>query len=149
MKKMGMLSLLFCVLSCRDKTISDNGDLSQSKIEVIRQGDVSSYLRLTNFYDKENNYYEILPYSLKMMGSNKIGYGDFFKTYMKIKFNDTLNYYNIQKLDKEEQDFLIHILKKGVVNDDFECRNLLSEFYRKGIGVKEDTRKADSLLNIQ
>lgn len=147
MKKMGMLSLLFCVLSCRDRTILDNVDLSQSKIEVIRQGDVSSYLRLTNFYDKENNYYEILPYSLKMMGSNKIGYGDFFKTYMKIKFNDTLN--NIQKLDKEEQDFLIYILKKGVVNDDFECRNLLSEFYRKGIGVKKDTRKADSLLTIQ
>lgn len=148
MKKIGILTILIC-LSCGDRNIIDNEDLTQSKLEVIESGDVTSYIKLTNFYDQEENYYELLPYSLRMIKLEKTGYHDFFDTYLKIKFGNELVYDSVQKLDKEEQIFLIHILTKGALNDDFECRKILADFYMKGIVVAKDSIIADSLNTIK
>ena len=148
MKKIGILPILIC-LSCGDRNIIDNEDLKQSKLEVIESGDVTSYIKLTNFYDQEENYYELLPYSLRMIKLKETGYHDFFDTYLKIKFGNELVYDSVQKLDKEEQIFLIHILTKGALNDDFECRKILADFYKKGIVVAKDSIIADSLNTIK
>ncbi len=149
MKNIIQLIFFFTIVSCGERAINDVDEVSQSKREVILSGDVTSYIKLTNYYDQNDNYFEILPYSLKIMDNDKVGYEDFFETYLKIKFNDTLDYNNIKRLDEEEQNFLIYILNKGALNNSYRCREILSDFYDKGIGVKKDMVKSDSLINIK
>ncbi|WKW46713.1 hypothetical protein P3875_01175 [Myroides sp. JBRI-B21084] len=149
MKNIFVLTLFLTILSCKERSISENSVLSHNKVEVFKNNDLTAYIKLTNYYDTDDNYFEILPHSLKIMDSDKVGYEDFFETYLKIKFNDTLNYNYIEKLDKEEQNFLIYLLNKGAVNNSYRCRKILADYYRKGISVKMNTIKADSLMSVE
>ncbi len=60
----------------------------------MKYSELESYLALTNHFDKADNYYEIMPYALKMQ---KLGMGhyEFYDSYLKIRFNDTFDARNI------------------------------------------------------
>lgn len=145
MRNLRTILISFLFLSCNDRNISNERDLIKVKSDVMNNGDFVSYIKLTNYYDGEDNYYEILPYSLKMMYSEKIGYDEFFTTYLKIKFNNKFNKDDILKVEKSERDFLLYILNKGALADDAGCKNVLIDYYKRGIGVEKNLFKSDSI----
>lgn len=140
-----LIPLCFFCSSCDPRNIDNEKELNAAKADVMLNGDDISYMQLTNYYDKEDNYQDILPYSIKMMKTDSIGYSDFYHAYLKISFNNKFDINNILKLDKQERDFLILILNKGAISGDPECKEILAEYFKKGIVVEKNISKADSI----
>lgn len=145
-KKIIIIIFYVVLTSCGDRNINDEEDLIKCKSEVINSGDLTSYFKLLNHYDKDTNYYEILPYSLKMLEHDQIAYGDFFTTYLRIKFKNEFDRNNISQLNKSEADFLLYILNKGALSDDTTCKEILAYYYKNGIGVDKNIQKSDSII---
>lgn len=136
-----ILSVTILILSCKT---DGNEEINIAKTQVIENNDLESYMALTNYFDTDKNYFEIIPYSLKMQKAG-IGHYDFFKTYLKIAFDNEFESENIIRLEKPERDFLIHILFKGAKTDDPSCKEVLIEYYRNGWGVSKNLNTADSI----
>lgn len=136
--------LLYFFSSCK-KTIETEQDLKIAKSEVFLQEDIDAYLHLTNYYEKEDSY-ELLPYSLKMIKSDeKLGYSDYFESYLRISFEGLYDVNDIAKLDKPEQKYLLYILNQGALNRDNICKKILIEYYKNGICVEKNLFKSDSI----
>lgn len=140
-----LILLCFLSISCGDRNIKAESDLIKCKSDVMIDSDHVSYIKLTNYYERDDNYYEILPYSLKMMEEAKTGYDDFFTTYLKIKFANEFDRDNILKLEKPERDFLLYILHEGALADDISCKDVLIDYYKRGVGVEKNMFKSDSI----
>ena len=136
----------FIFSSCGDRNINDEEDLIKCKSEVMISGDLTSYVKLLNYFDEDTNYYEILPYSLKMLEHDQIAYGDFFTTYLRIKFKNEFDSNNISLLNKSEADFLLFILNKGALSNDTTCKKILTYYYKNGIGMEKNIQKSDSII---
>lgn len=134
--------LMFCLMlySCDQR--SEN--VQEAKINVIKYGELDSYMALTNHFDKENNYYEIMPYALKMQKQG-IGQYEFYHSYLTIAFDNKFDIKNILKLEKPEIGFLIYLLEKGAKAEDVSCREVLIQYYKNGWGVTKNINKADSI----
>lgn len=133
-----LLALCLVFYSCDQR----NENFQEAKTNVMRYSELDSYMALTNHFDKEDNYYEIIPYAIKMQ-KHGIGQYELYDSYLKIMFDNKFDAKNILKLDKPEADFLIYILNKGV--EDVRCREVLIQYYRNGWGVTKDIKKADSI----
>ncbi|MBK8086943.1 MAG: hypothetical protein IPK31_02620 [Chitinophagaceae bacterium] len=141
MRKTSFL-LVFCLVfySCDQR----NENIQEAKKNVMKYSELDSYMALTNHFDKEDNYYEIMPYALKMQKQG-IGQYEFYDSYLKIMFDNKFDAKNILKLDKPEAEFLIYIVNKGAKAEDVRCREVLIQYYRNGWGVTKDIKKADSI----
>lgn len=134
-----VFSLVF--YSCDQRNVN----IQEAKKNVIKYSELDSYMALTNIFDKEDNYYEIMPYALKMQ-KNGVGQFEFYESYLKIIFDNKFDSKNILKLDKPEAEFLIYILNKGAKAEDVRCREILIQYYRNGWVVTKDIKKADSIF---
>jgi hypothetical protein len=146
---MRILYFLFCIylllLGCNDgRYISGQEDLNAAKNGVMINYDDVDFIQLTNYYQDEN-YQDILAYSLRLTDSVEIANFYFFNTYMKIRFDENVKREKFAILDLEEREFLLYILKKGVKMGDSYCKEELIKIYRDGIGVEQDINYADSL----
>lgn len=142
-----ILIILFFFISCK-RGIETNSDLKKAKSEVFLRDEIDSYLHLTNYYYQKEDSYELLPYSLKMIKSGeKIGYSDYFESYLRISFKGEYDINDIIKLDKPEQDYLLYILNQGSSNRDDICKEILIEYYKNGIVVNKNLFKSDSIYN--
>lgn len=135
--------LIFLILCCCSKNTSNK--IQILKDEVINNADLTSYTILSNHLEDENNYQDLLPYSLKIKNTNKVGCYDFYINYIKIAINSKFEINNILKLEKPEQDFLIYILNKGALSDETRCKETLIEYYNNGVVVEKNLSKADSI----
>ena len=110
--------------------------------------DAISYVDIDLYYSNDHPelYMEQLPYDLIMCKAND-GYAcyQFYKNYLKACNSGKFDKLSIRKLDKPEQDFLLYILNKGALQDEYYCRQYLYYYYKNGIVVKKDSLKADSL----
>lgn len=138
--------IFFTLISCFDRNISNEKELEDCKRDVMLNSDLTSYSKLLNYFDKENNYYERLPYILKIAEIEKGFNDDFFVTYLKIKFDNKFDKNNIEKLKKPEKDFLIYLLVEGALNGDDGCKDFLIYYYKNGIVVEKNIEKADSII---
>ncbi|MBK8080557.1 MAG: hypothetical protein IPK25_09890 [Saprospiraceae bacterium] len=110
--------------------------------------DELEYVHLTNHYNEEHNFQDLLPYSLKMSNSTEIANYYFFETYMGIRITKNYKMEDFGNLDKPERDFLLYMLEKGAkAGDSFSAEKLIY-FYRHGIGVDINVNKADSLHKL-
>lgn len=135
--------LLIFILSCGyDRNRNEN--LDELKMEVMEKKDLTSYTKLSNIFDNESNYQDLLPYSLKMQDA-QAGDFEFFDSYLKIKFGNKYNNNDIQKLASAEKNFLIFLLQKGTSYDDPNCKKILINYYREGKVLEKNLTKADSL----
>ena len=134
--------LTFCLMlnSCDDR----NEDPPEAKENVMKTGELDSYMAITNYFDKENNYSETMPYALKMQNLG-IGHYDFYRSHLMVPFDNKFDIKNILKMEIPEREFLIYILHKGAKNDDSSCKEVLIQYYKNGWGVTRNIKKADSL----
>lgn len=141
-----IITVFFLALvSCNTRNIKNSKELVTNQLDVFKNEDLVSYIRLYNYYDNDSSYYNLLPYSLHMLKKSEIGHFDFFSNYLKISFNNEYNPKDILKLDKPEMDFLIYVLQLGAIKEDFNCRKVLSDYYRNGIVVEKNIIAADSI----
>jgi hypothetical protein len=141
MRKISFLAVFYLMFySCEQR----NENIQEAKTNVMKYNELDSYIALTNHFDKENNYYEIMPFAVKMQ-KHGIGQYYFYNSYLKIMFDNKFDAKNILKLEKPEAEFLIHILNKGAIAEDVSCREVLIQYYRNGWGVTKDAKKADSI----
>jgi hypothetical protein len=147
MKSFLLIVIGVIVFSCSNKgNINSHKDELKYEKDVMQNIDPNSYLHLLNYFDKPDNYQNLLPYSLKLMKLQEDGYCDFFITYQKICNNNRINDKSILNLDKEEQQFLIYLLNKGALNGDASCKDILIYYYINGIVVSKNLNKADSIF---
>ena len=137
------LILIFLILCCCSKNKSNK--IQTAKDEVMSSADLTSYTILSNHLEDENNYQDLLPYSLKIQKTNQVGCYDFFTNYIKIASNNKFQINYILNLEKPEQDFLIYILKKGALKDETRCKETLIEYYKNGVSVEKNLTKSDSI----
>lgn len=142
-----LLNLIFLFhFSCTDhKNINTEHDLALCKKEVMFNYDLTSYIKLSNHYNTENNFQDFIPYTIRMMDSLDIAHYDFFNSYLGIKSSKDYKIDDFFKLEKPERDFLLYILQKGAKAGDDYCREKLIGFYSEGIGLPKNVIKADSL----
>lgn len=142
MRKNRFLFMLCLIMFCSCDQRNEN--VQEAKENVMKNSELDSYLALTNHFDKKNNYYEIMPYALKMQKQG-IGQYEFYHSYLTITFDNKFDIKNILKLEKAEIAFLIYLLDKGAKAEDVSCREVLIQYYKNGWGVTKDVRKADSI----
>jgi hypothetical protein len=149
MKYVSILGLsLMIIISCKDRRmISDVDDLNKTKNEIMRNYDYLELIRISNYF-RDENYQDMLPYSLRLTDSVAFANYYFFKTYMEIRFEKNVAINQFSKLDKEEREFLLYILKKGARLGDISSIEQLILIYKDGIGVKQDTIMSDSLAKL-
>lgn len=94
-------------------------DLEERKLLVMSKKDELAYLHLTNHYNEEHNFQNLLPYSLKMSSSMDIANNYFFETYKCIRITKNYKMEDFVKLDKPECDFYCTcskmVIKPGLV----------------------------------
>lgn len=130
------------------RVIMNQNDLEENKVLVMTKNDELAYLHLTNHYNEEHNFQDLLPYSLKMSNSMEIANDYFFETYMEIKIAKNYKMEDFVKLDKAERDFLLYMLEKGARAGDSYSAEKLIYLYRHGVGVDRNVTKADSLQKV-
>ena len=141
MRKTSFLLILCTMFYACDQR---NEPVEEAKKNVMKYSEVDSYMALTNHFDQEDNYYEILPYALKMQEQG-LGHYEFYHSYLKIAFENKFDSKNILKLKKPEIEFLIYMLEKGLKAEESGCGDVLIQYYRNGWGVPKDIKKADSI----
>jgi len=142
-----LVIILFLIISCSRTRITDS-ELVEAKRVVVTSQDAGSYVDIMLYYSNDHPelYMEQLPYDLIMCNANNgPSCYNFYKNYLKIRNSGKFDKASISKLDKPEQDFLLHILSKGALLEDEDCRSYLYYYFKNGIVVKKDSLKADSL----
>ena len=127
--------------------LSDS-ELEDAKNRVFINKDYVAYDELSMHYSDQKDYYNELPFSLMMIKSNNKydhGYYEFFYTYMMISNSNKFDLNHINKFEKPERDYLIFLLNKGAKKESYSSREALNYYYKNGIGVEKNLKKADSL----
>jgi TPR repeat protein len=125
-----------------------NKKLDELKKKIIEKGDHYAYVRLGNYYSDQNRSYELLPYSLileykfnnEMVTTNS--YNELLATFTQKQYNEGEDF---AKLNNEERKLALYLLSSCAKKNKIGCIDELEKLYRKGIGVKKDIKKADSL----
>jgi hypothetical protein len=140
----------------------DEDRIKSNKYDVKYKGDRSAYSELILYYSYNKlRKEELLPYSLIMVEKHK--QYDFctnvfynlieFYSEKENQFDGTSaslirEYKKIELLNEDQRKFCLYFIKLGTRNNDIESLNCLEVLNRKGIGMKKNLVKADSLKNI-
>lgn len=139
-----VISILF--ISCDFRFFSSDNEIEYSKEAIVKTKDVSEYIKLTAHYENADSYMDILPYDLIMTSDNYCtGCFSFYENYLRIHNHGKFDRLIIKNLDKSEQNFLLYLLNKGAIKENEYCRKALYFYYKNGIVVDKNLKKADSL----
>lgn len=143
--------LIFCLISLLIfyKINNKYTEILKMKSNVIyKKNDYISYSFLLNKFNNSNNYYELLPYVLKVSLKDK-NYQEshrIYECYLRIMFDGKFDVNDIVKLEKPEIDYLLFILKKSAKAGDLFSKETLAVYYKKGLGVEKNLQKSDSII---
>ena len=101
MRKTSFLLILCSMFYACDQR---NEPVEDAKKNVMKYSELDSYMALTNHFNQEDNYYEILPYALKMQEQG-LGHYEFYHSYLKIAFENKFDSKNILKLKNLKLNF--------------------------------------------
>ena len=135
---------------CLKSVYFSNERVLELKFDVINKGDSYSYGLLNLYYSyNPRKYYELLPISIIMANKykNVDSYIDVYRNLIMINTNGVYNDSLINNLDENCKKMAISYLIKGK-DESPSCLAKLELLYRKGFGVTQSTKKADSLSNI-
>lgn len=147
-----IISLLSAILlmSCNktDSSIKmSEKELTELKVNVVKNGSVPSYVKLVYYYEKSSEYFEILPYTLVM--SNQYNYDNgsstILETILKLNNDGQFDLKEINKLNDGDKRFAVYYLNKDADSGNPTAVETLSDLYKNGWGVNMDLKKADSL----
>jgi hypothetical protein len=145
-----MKSVLFISLILLTSCISRNPDYSDAQIETFKKSimnnkDINSYKDYSEYVFNKKSGYEILPYALKIKEIYPDAYLDLFYGYLSVNNKEENDARNILKLQKPEQDLLVHYLEEGAKKKSSLCLDVLIELYKNEIYFEKNTKKLDSL----
>jgi TPR repeat protein len=132
---------------------SDHKDLSEKQIKkykskVIENNNRSAYILLGEYYYNQDNYSELLSYSLIMSYKHNDKemihnvYMDLLSIFTNKKFCTTQDF---KLLSDNQKKLALFFLNDGAKQDQIGCINELEKLYRNGWGVEKNIIKADSL----
>ena len=139
----------------------DDKRIINDKFNVKFKGNLHSFAELELYYSYNDlKKEELLPYILIIVEKYKkykhctTAFNSYIEFYTGSKFEydgskmSLLRYLkNLNKLNKDQKNYLIYFLNLGLVNNDLASVKYLEILYRNGIGLKKNLIKADSLNN--
>lgn len=129
-------------------SVFNNDEIKESQNNVINRGDVESFNKLILHYGNLSNYKELQVYAIIMADKYNNGAACSQVFMNMVALNSQNEYYELidfLKLNEKDKLTALKYLEKGVKLNDINCASILSEIYRKGIGVKKDLKKAEEI----
>ncbi|WP_269226958.1 hypothetical protein [Flavobacterium eburneipallidum] len=145
-----MKSVLFISLILLTSCISRQADYSDVQIETFKKNimnnkDINSYEDYSLYVINGEAPCDILPYALRMKDVYPDAYYNLFYAFLKIDNKGEYSIHNLLKLQKPEQDLLVHYLEEGARKESSLCLGVLIELYKNEIYFEKNTKKLDSL----
>ncbi|MDQ0066411.1 hypothetical protein [Chryseobacterium lathyri] len=127
-----LFSLLICCSKEKQQKKSENVTIEKFKKEILMNGNVNAYNKLSIYYLKSTFHNELLPYSILM--ADKYNHGDachdIFVQLIGLKQAPKSQQYDISifnKLNEGEKKYVLFYLKKGAKLKNINCIVVLKE----------------------
>lgn len=134
--------------ACSNHDFLNEKQLKENQTKVLKDGNRNAYVLLGEHYYNQENYTEVLSYSLIMSykHNNKEMIHNVYINLLSIFTNKKICVTEDFKLLSEDQKKIaLFFLNDGAIQNQIGCIDELEKLYRNGWGVEKNIVKADSL----